>query len=122
MTAFVRRKSGIAKVVVVVVLAALVGAAFLLMTQEQTARSSAQQIYDSLSASLDDQLTANDVHEHVGRNPNKTRTPSKHRMVEEYTFKGPFESHTVYAYYSVAATEFLEATSLGQKLDKWESE
>ena len=116
------KKSGIVKVIVIVALAALVGAAFLFMTQEQSARNGTQEIYDSLSRAVDDHLTNEEVHKRLGRGPNQTRTPSKHRLVEEYTLKGPFESHTVYAYYTVAATKILEAASLDQKLESWETE
>lgn len=117
-----RNRVGIVKVVIVVALAALVGAAFLFMTQEQKARAGSQQIYDTLAGALDKSWTIDEVHEHLEREPNQTRTPSKKRLVEEYAFKGPLESHTVYAYYSVAATQILEAVSMGQKLPDWETE
>lgn len=112
----------IGRVIVAVILAALVGAAFLLMSQEQQARSAAEDLFNRLSPSLDSNLTIDEVHELTGRGPNATRTPSKHRLVEEYTFKGPIEPHTVYVYYSVAATRIYSAISINQKNEEWESE
>ena len=114
--------SAIVKAIIAVILAAMAGAAFLWMSQEQQARASAQTIYDSLADAVEEQLTVDQIHERLGRLPNDSRTPFKNRLVEEYTYQGPFDSHTVYAYYSVAATKILEAVSIDQKLTEWEQE
>ena len=118
----IKSGSAIPKVIVAVVLAALVGAAFLWMSQEQEARAATQEIYDSLEAALDESLTMEDVHQRLGREPNVTREPFKKRIVEEYTYKGPLQKHTVYAYYSVAATKLLVAVTINQKSEKWETD
>ena len=118
----IKSGSAIPKVIVAVVLAALVGAAFLWMSQEQEARAATQEIYDSLEAALDESLTMEDVHQRLGREPNVTREPFKKRIVEEYTYKGPLQEHTVYAYYSVAATKLLVAVTINQKSEKWETD
>ena len=44
----IHSRFGIAKVIVVVILAMLVGAAFLLMTEEQKARSACEQVHETL--------------------------------------------------------------------------
>ena len=117
------KKTGaiLGKVIIALVLAALVGAAFLWMSQEQQARQAAQGIYDALEAALDDSLTDADVHDRLGRQPNVIREPFRKRLVEEYTFKGPFQEHTVYAYYSVAAAKILEAVTINQISETWEA-
>ncbi len=120
----VTRKAGIAKVVVVVVLAALVVLSFVLMSQEQTVRDESIAVQNKLIEAIDagKPITDEEVHELVGRMPHETRQPGKHRLVEEYHWKGPMSSHTVYAYYTTAAAKLLEASSLNQKLDDWEGD
>ena len=120
----IRQRHGIVKVILIAILAALVGAAYLFMTQEQTARTESEKAMSTLGKAIDDgeQYEPDKVREVLNREPNESRTPFKNRLVEEYTWKGPFSSHTVYAYYTVAAIEILEATSLNQKLEDWETE
>ena len=105
------------------VLAALVGAAFLFMTQEKSARAASEQAMATLGDvvdSSDDPYEPEKVREVLGREPNESRSPSKNRLVEEYVWKGPFSSHTVYVYYSGATIKVLEAVSLNQTLQDWE--
>lgn len=120
----VRQRSGIAKVIVVVILAALVGAAFMIMTQEQKVRTACEQVHATLSDIIvaGDSLTPEQVHKMINRQPHEVRKPGRHRLVEEYRWKGPFSTHTVYAYYTTAATQLLEAVSLNQKMDDWEGD
>lgn len=117
-----RTGSAITKAILAVLLACIAGAAFLWMSQEQQARAASQELYSTLAAAVDEQLTIDEVHERLGREPSKSRNPFRKRLVEEYTYRGPFESHTVYAYYSIAATKILEAASIDQTLDNWETE
>lgn len=120
----INHRSGIVKVIIIVVLAALVGAAYLFMTQEQTARTASEQGMTTLGDAIDagEQYDPEKVREVLKRDPNESRTPFKNRLVEEYIWKGPISSHTVYAYYSVAAIKILEAVSLNKKLDDWETQ
>lgn len=118
------RHRGVAKAIVIVILAAIVGASFLLMTQEQKARASASDANQSLQAKITagESLTPEEVHQLIGRQPHVSRKPGKHRMVEEYRWKGPMGQQVVYAYYTTAATQLLEAVSLNQKFDDWEGD
>ena len=125
----VKQRGGIAKVIIVVALAALVSAAFLLMNQEQKARTAAEGANTELIKALDEAQDGNTstptperVHDLIKRKPHVTRAPGRHRYVEEYYWKGPMGQQTVYAYYSTAAEKFLEAVSLNQKLDDWEGD
>jgi hypothetical protein len=120
----IHSRFGIAKVIVVVILAILVGAAFLLMTEEQKARSACEQVHETLGDMIDsgDSPTPEEVHEAIGRKPHETRNPGRHRLVEEYHWKGPMSSHTVYAYYTTGATQLLEAVSINHKLEDWEGD
>ena len=113
---------GIVKVIIVVILAVLVAASFLFMTQEQRARGLAEDTVDQLGQIIDEQkqLGPEEVHQAIGCEPTNVRQPNRKRLIEEYTWKGPFSEHTVYAYYEVAATQILEATSLNKKMDDWE--
>jgi len=119
-----KQRRGIVKVVIIVILAALVGAAYLFMTQEQAARTASEQAMSTLGDAIDagEQYEPDKVREVLNREPNESRTPFKNRLVEEYIWKGPFSSHTVYAYYEVAAIKILEAVSVNQKLADWETE
>ena len=114
------KRSGIAKAVIAVVLIALAAAAFLFMTQEQKARDMAETACQKLSDKIDEGLGPDEVHQLLNVEPSNVREPNKNRMIEEFTWRGPFSEHTVYAYYQVAATKLLEATSLNKKLDEWE--
>lgn len=120
----IHRRSAVAKVVVVVVLAVLVGAAFMLMTQEQKARSACEQVQQTLGDMIEsgNSPTPAEVHEAIGREPHVTRNPGRHRLVEEYHWKGPMSSHRVYAYYTTGATQLLEAVSINHKLEDWEGD
>lgn len=122
-----RHRAGVLKVILVVALAVIVGASTLFMVQEQKARSQAEQANASLiraidQAQVDNQATPTpkEVHELIGRQPNLTRVPARHRYVEEYYWKGPMGEQRLYVYFSTAADKFLEAVSLNHKLDQWE--
>lgn len=117
-----KRRTGIVKVIVIVVLAILVGVAFMLMTQEQEARSAAESAHAVLVEEIDSGLTPEEVHEKLGRDPHETRIPGKNRFVEEYYWSGPMSEHTVYAYYSTGAAKYLEAASINEKMDNWEGD
>lgn len=117
-----RQRHGIAKVIVVVILAILVGVAFVSMQREQKARSAADTVLTALQDNLDAGLTPEQVHEQVGLEPDLTRTPGKHRFVEEYHWKGPMNEYVVYAYYTTGATKLLEAVSMNEKMEKWEGD
>lgn len=117
-----KRRSGIVKVIVIVVLAILVGVAFMLMTQEQEARSAAEKAQSTLFDEIDSGLTPEQVHEKLGREPHETRIPGKNRFVEEYHWKGPMGKHTVYAYYTTGAAKYLEAVSINEKMEDWEGD
>ena len=113
---------GIVKVIVVVILAILVAASFMFMSKEQGARRSAELATNKLVQIIDEekQFGPDQVQQTLGVKPTNTREPNRHRLIEEYTWHGPFSEHTVYAYYGVAATKILEATSMNQKMDDWE--
>lgn len=108
--------------IVIVVLAILVGIAFVTMQREQTARSAADRVLTALQDEVDAGLTPEQVHEKAGRKPDTTRTPGKHRLVEEYRWKGPMNEYVVYAYYTTGATQLLEAVSMNEKLENWEGD
>ena len=118
----VNRRSGVAKVIIIVILLVLVAASYFLMTQEQKARDASMAVHEELVASIEDGLTPEAVHDKVGRKPHESRKPGKNVFVEEYHWKGPMSQHTVYAYYKTAASQFLEAVSINQKLDEWEDD
>ena len=105
------------------VLICLGAAAVVLMIKEQSATASSQQVEQALGAIIDagESLTAEEVHERIGCEPQVTRIPGKHRFVEEYRWNGPMRAHTVYAYYKTGAAKLLEAVSLNQTLPDWES-
>lgn len=119
-------RRGKTKPILMLILIAFVAGAFYLMTQEQAAREYCERINNTLAATINEPsgpgLTPKEVHEKIGVEPNVTRTPGKHKYVEEYTSKGPMDSYVVYAYYKTGATKLLEAVSLNQKLDDWETE
>ena len=115
-------RQGIAKVIVIVVLAILVGIAFVTMQREQKARRAADAVVTTLQDNVDAGLTPEQVHEKAGREPDVTRTPGKHRFVEEYRWKGPMNEYVVYAYYTTGATKLLEAVSMNEKMEKWEGD
>ena len=88
------------------------------MTQEQDTRSSVGNMHRTLGDIIEvgQSLTPEEVHKKIGRKPHVTRIPVKHRLVEDYKWKGPFTAHTVYAYYTTAATKLFEDVSMNQIL------
>lgn len=116
------KRNGIVKVILIVVLVVLAAVAFVLMTREQEAQAGAEAAMETIKEHIDSGLTPEEIREKVGRDPDETRTPGKHRFVEEYHWMGPFSQHKVYAYYTTGATKLLEAVSMNQKLDDWEGD
>ena len=116
------QRRGIVKVIVIVILAVLVAIAFVTMQREQEARRAADTVLTTLQDNVDAGLTPEQVHEQTGREPDVTRTPGKHRFVEEYRWKGPMNEYVVYAYYTTGATKLLEAVSMNEKMEKWEGD
>ena len=117
-------KTGIAKVIVVVILGVLVAASFFLMTQEQNARAACEGVHQRLQDAIEsgNSPTPEEVQEMIDRKPHLVRNPGKHRLVEEYHWKGPFSQHKVYAYYTTGATQLLEAVSINVKMQDWEGD
>lgn len=103
-------------------IAIAVGIAAYLMLTEQECRNQSQTIFRQLTGVIDsgESLTPEQVHEQVGREPDATRNPGPHKLVEEYTWKSQLGEQKVYAYYRTGATQLLEAVSINQKLDSWE--
>jgi hypothetical protein len=119
-----RKHLGSAKPIVFIVLAILICIAAYIMVQEQNARTASMEAHNTLVDLLDsgETLTPDVVQEKVGRAPVVTRTPGKHKLVEEYTWSGPMSEHRVYAYYKTAATQLLEAVSINQEVPEWETD
>ena len=91
-------------------------------SKEVAARSASQDAFDLLTSRLDlmEGMTPEEVQSAIGLTPVATRTPAKHKLVEEYQWTGPFDNYTLYVYYRTAATQLMEAVSLNKKLPDWE--
>ena len=91
-------------------------------SKEVAARSASQDAFDLLTTRLDtmEGMTPEEVQAVIGLSPEATRTPAKHKLVEEYKWAGPFGTYTLYVYYRTAATQLMEAVSLNERLADWE--
>ena len=94
-----------------------------LMSGEQSARSASQSAHSTLEQIImagGAMPTDQEVHEKLGREPDITRIPAKHRLVEEYRWSGSYSTYTVYVYYMTAATKLLTAVSLNTTMSDLE--
>jgi hypothetical protein len=96
----------------------------IVMTSEQRARSASQEAHESLAKVIEEggTLTHEQVHERLGRDPDESRQPARHRLVEEYRWEGGLETHTVYVYYTTAAAKLLTAVSINQQIAEMEGD
>lgn len=93
-------------VVRILVVVALLAAGFFILQANQTT-SAANSDYALLDSSLDSGasgLTADEVHEKLGRQPDSIDEIDKHTVVENYEYSSMFRSHTLKVHYNKAAT------------------